>query len=120
MAYLHCLVSYNELNILPCQVLTLQVSNMTLEDLTLTLLASASFTLLPTVVSLNSPTTPVSPFVGFTECLGRVNSGRHDGGEFEKRGDDGIPQTDSINDDIVPNSDLICSHLWLHSRVPLG
>ncbi|KAI9126179.1 hypothetical protein K1719_002600 [Acacia pycnantha] len=115
-----CLVPNERNSQLPVQVLTLQVSNLTSEDLTLTILAPDSFTSLPTVVSLNSPTTPVSPFVGFTECLGRVNSGRHGGGEFEKRRDDGIPQTDSINDDIVPNSDLICSHLFLHSRVPLG
>ncbi|XP_054825360.1 LOW QUALITY PROTEIN: uncharacterized protein LOC129322920 [Prosopis cineraria] len=114
-------LSPNERNSqLPVQVLTLQVSNFTLEDLTLTVLAPASFTSPPSVVSLNSPTTPVSPFVGFAECLGRVNSKRLDSEETEKQIDDDIPQTDSISDDIVPNSDLICSHLWLHSRVPLG
>ncbi|XP_028804611.1 uncharacterized protein LOC114759576 [Neltuma alba] len=116
----HCLASNERNSQLPIQVLTLEVSNLTSEDLTLTVLAPASFTSPPSVVSLNSPTTPVSPFVGFTECLGRVNSERHDGEECEKQKDNDVPQTDSINDDIVPNSDLICSHLWLHSRVPLG
>ncbi|KAI4328382.1 hypothetical protein L6164_020739 [Bauhinia variegata] len=92
---------------LPVQVLTLQASNLTPEDLTMTVLAPASFTAPPSVVSLNSPTTPMSPFVGFAECLGRVNN-------------DGRPQTDSASDDVIPSSGLSCTHLWLQSRVPLG
>ncbi|KAJ1386027.1 hypothetical protein SESBI_41158 [Sesbania bispinosa] len=60
---------------LPVQILTLQASNLTSEDLTLTVLAPASFTS-SSVVSLNSPMTPTSPFIGFTEFLGRVNGER--------------------------------------------
>ncbi|KAF7829428.1 uncharacterized protein G2W53_020592 [Senna tora] len=115
---------------LPVQVLTLQVSNLTSEDLTLTVLAPASLTSPPSLVSLSSPTTPMSPFVGFAERLGRVNSERRDGAneelsftslgkENETQSDDGRPQTVSIND-VVPSSGLSCTHLWLQSRVPLG
>ncbi|MCH94753.1 hypothetical protein A2U01_0015718, partial [Trifolium medium] len=92
---------------LAVQVLTLQASNLTSEDLTLTVLAPASFISPPSVVSLSSPTTPMSPFIGFTEFLGRIN-------------DDGKPQTVSTNDDVIPSSGLSCTHLWLQSRVPLG
>ncbi|KAI4314213.1 hypothetical protein L6164_027147 [Bauhinia variegata] len=92
---------------LPVQVLTLQASNLTSEDLTMTVLAPASFTVLPSVVSLSSPTTPMSPFAGFAECLGRVNG-------------DGGPQAASTSDDVIPSSGLSCTHLWLQSRVPLG
>ncbi|CAL5196937.1 unnamed protein product [Lathyrus oleraceus] len=92
---------------LAVQVLTLQASNLTSEDLTLTVLAPASFISPPSVVSLSSPATPSSPFIGFTEFLGRIN-------------DDGRPQTVSKNDDVIPNSGMSCTHLWLQSRVPLG
>ncbi|KAL5061527.1 hypothetical protein RYX36_023264 [Vicia faba] len=91
---------------LAVQVLTLQASNLTSEDLTLTVLAPASFISPPSVVSLSSPATPSSPFIGFTEFLGRIN-------------DDGRSQTDSKND-VIPNSVVSCTHLWLQSRVPLG
>ncbi|KAK1425933.1 hypothetical protein QVD17_21298 [Tagetes erecta] len=89
---------------LPVQVLTLEASNLTSEDLTLTVLAPASFSCLPSVVSLNS--TPASPVDGDS--------------------DDNGPQTGSFNDyiisisDVLPTSDLGCTHLWLQSRVPLG
>ncbi|KAK7362173.1 hypothetical protein VNO77_04277 [Canavalia gladiata] len=116
---------------LPVQVLTLQASNLTSEDLTLTVLAPASFTSPPSVVSLNSPTIPMSPFIGFTEFLGRISGERHSGAtqgqsftslvkENEKQSDDGRPQTVSANDDVIPSSGLSCTHLWLQSRVPLG
>ncbi|XP_071715948.1 uncharacterized protein [Rutidosis leptorrhynchoides] len=92
---------------LPVQVLTLEASNLTYEDLTLTLLAPASFTSLPSVVSLNS--TPASP----------VNS-------FDSDNKHGIalngPETEQTIciADVLPKSDLGCTHLWLQSRVPLG
>ncbi|XP_012573933.1 uncharacterized protein [Cicer arietinum] len=116
---------------LAVQVLTLQASNLTSEDLTLTVLAPASFTSPPSVVSLNSPVTPVSPFIGFTDFLGRINGERHIGAaqgqsfislvkENEKQSDDVRPQTVSTNNDVVPSSGLSCTHLWLQSRVPLG
>ncbi|BAT74573.1 hypothetical protein LR48_Vigan01g102700 [Vigna angularis] len=115
---------------LPVQVLTLQASNLTSEDLTLTVLAPASFTSPPSVVSLSSPTSPNSPFIGFTEFLGRINVERHvgttQGGSFTSplkendKQDDVRPQSVSMNDDVIPSSGLSCTHLWLHSRVPLG
>ncbi|XP_061342416.1 uncharacterized protein LOC133288627 [Gastrolobium bilobum] len=116
---------------LPVQVLTLQASNLTSEDLTLTVLAPASFTAPPSVVSLNSPATPMSPFIGFAEFLGRRNSERHisatQGQSFTslikengKQSDDGRPQTVSMSDDVIPSSGVSCTHLWLQSIVPLG
>ncbi|KAL5992179.1 hypothetical protein ACLOJK_013094 [Asimina triloba] len=57
--------------------LPVQASNLTPEDLTLTVLAPASFTSPPSVVSLNSaPSTPMSPFVGPTEFTARLNGER--------------------------------------------
>ncbi|KAI7726704.1 hypothetical protein M8C21_000269 [Ambrosia artemisiifolia] len=91
---------------LPVQVLTLEASNLTSEDLTLTVLAPASFSCLPSVVSINS--TPASPTDG------------------DSRQDGNGPQTGSFNEyaisitDVLPTSDLGCTHLWLQSRVPLG
>ncbi|CAJ1939933.1 unnamed protein product [Sphenostylis stenocarpa] len=115
---------------LPVQVLTLQASNLTSEDLTLTVLAPASFTSPPSVVSLSSPTSPNSPFIGFTEFLGRINGERHVGatqrGSFtsllkeNEKQDDVRPPSVSMNDDVIPSSGLSCTHLWLQSRVPLG
>ncbi|KAJ0725682.1 hypothetical protein HanPI659440_Chr12g0461641 [Helianthus annuus] len=87
---------------LPVQVLTLEASNLTSEDLTLTVLAPASFSCLPSVVSINS--TPASP----------------------TDGDSNGPQTGPFSEyaisitDVLPTSDLGCTHLWLQSRVPLG
>ncbi|CAL0313160.1 unnamed protein product [Lupinus luteus] len=115
---------------LPVQVLTLRASNLTSEDLTLIVLAPASFMSPPSVVSLNSPTTPMSPFIGFTDFLGRINGERHIGAtqrqsstcvkENDKQGDDGSPQSVSMTNDVIPSSGLSCTHLWLQSRVPLG
>ncbi|KAI3696551.1 hypothetical protein L1987_79570 [Smallanthus sonchifolius] len=96
---------------LPVQVLTLEASNLTSEDLTLTVLAPASFSCLPSVVSLNS--TPASPTDG-------------DSRQGMALSDDSGPQTGSYNEytisisDVLPTSDLGCTHLWLQSRVPLG
>ncbi|KAK9060282.1 hypothetical protein SSX86_020986 [Deinandra increscens subsp. villosa] len=96
---------------LPVQVLTLEASNLTSEDLTLTVLAPASFSCLPSVVSLNS--TPASPVDG-------------DSRQGMALGDDNGPQTGSFTEhtisitDVLPTSDLGCTHLWLQSRVPLG
>ncbi|KAF9608153.1 hypothetical protein IFM89_007539 [Coptis chinensis] len=122
---------------LPVQVLTLQASNLTSEDLTLTVLAPASLTSPPSVVSLNSaPSTPMSPFVGFSEFAGRVSGERRSTGmhrpssmprvsENQKEKVGGArsvsfdEQTVSISD-VVPTSGLGCTHLWLQSAVPLG
>ncbi|KAK9276495.1 hypothetical protein L1049_006029 [Liquidambar formosana] len=123
---------------LPVQVLTLQASNLTSEDLTLTVLAPASFTSPPSVVSLNSaPSTPMSPFTGFSEFTGKVNGERHGTAmqrlssaplvsENQRQNGDGGARSVSFNEqavaisDVIPSTGLGCSHLWLQSRVPLG
>lgn len=123
---------------LPVQVLTLQASNLTSEDLTLTVLAPASFTSPPSVVSLNSsPSSPTSPFVVSSESAGRAGGDRH-GTTLQRlssashvmgnqrHSEDSGPQTLSLNEqaiaisDVLPRNDLGCTHLWLQSRVPLG
>ncbi|KAE9463435.1 hypothetical protein C3L33_04659, partial [Rhododendron williamsianum] len=113
---------------LPVQVLTLQASNLTSEDLTLTVLAPASFTSPPSVVSLNSsPSTPMSPFVGHSELAGKMNGERGSSAtqrlsatsvaleNQRQNGDGAVPISD-----VLPSTDLGCTHLWLQSRVPLG
>lgn len=124
--------AYEKTYRLPVQILTLQASNLTSEDLTLTVLAPASFTSPPSVVSLNSPTTPKSPFIGFAEILARVNGERSIGAnrkkrrfdsivkENEEKSYDGKAQAVSSSDDVIPNSGISCTHLWMQSRVPLG
>ncbi|XVF03399.1 hypothetical protein REPUB_Repub04eG0257900 [Reevesia pubescens] len=118
---------------LPVQVLTLQASNLTPEDLTMTVLAPASFTSPPSVVSLNSsPTSPLSPFVGFSELAGKASSAVHRLSsmstvlENQKQNDDAGARFTSFNGQLTPIADFIhtsglgCTHLWLQSRVPLG
>ncbi|MED6139571.1 hypothetical protein PIB30_085098 [Stylosanthes scabra] len=112
---------------LPVQILTLQASNLTSEDLTLTMLSPASFGLPPSLVSLSSQSSPRSPFIGFREFLGRVSSVRGSGATrpstVEENGvKSSIDETEAISrsDDVVPNSGLSCTHLWLQSKVPLG
>jgi hypothetical protein len=120
------------------QVLTLQASNLTSEALTLTVLAPASFTSLPSVVSLNSsPSTPMSPFAGFSELTGRVSGDRRSSAmqrlssapllsDNQKQNGDVGARSVSLNkqaspsSDVVPSTGLGCTHLWLQSRVPLG
>ncbi|XP_024990399.1 uncharacterized protein LOC112524689 isoform X2 [Cynara cardunculus var. scolymus] len=124
---------------LPVQVLTLQASNLTSEDLTLTVLAPASFTSLPSVVSLTStPASPTSPFdVSSESAAGRFSGDRQSISlkrlssasnviENQRRGDEFGTHSGSFNEqtisitDVLPKSDLGCTHLWLQSRVPLG
>ncbi|CAK8536819.1 unnamed protein product [Lathyrus sativus] len=123
--------AYEKTYQLPVQILTLQASNLTSEDLTLTVLAPASFTSPPSVVSLNSPTTPKSPFIGFAEFLARTNGERSIGARWKKsfnsvmkkkveQSFDVKAQTVSLSDDVIPSSGISCTHLWLQSRVPLG
>ncbi|BBG94198.1 hypothetical protein Prudu_002423, partial [Prunus dulcis] len=113
-------------------VLTLQVSNLMSEDLTLTVLAPASFTSLPSVVSLNSsPSSPMSPFVGFPEFTGRsptmqrLSSPLLSSKNQKQNGTGGVwpasfnEQASPISD-AIPSNGLCCTHLWLQSRVPLG
>ncbi|GMG98541.1 hypothetical protein Nepgr_000381 [Nepenthes gracilis] len=89
---------------LQTQVLTLQATNLTSEDLTLTILAPTFITSPPSVVSLNSsPSTPESPFVGFstTQRLSTMPL---------------LLENPTQNDTTA----LICNYLWLQGRVPLG
>ncbi|KMT07138.1 hypothetical protein BVRB_6g154660 [Beta vulgaris subsp. vulgaris] len=106
---------------LPVQVLTLQASNLTSEDLTLTILAPASFTPPPSVLSLNStPSSPMSPFGGFaTTQISTVT-------RLSENQIQSAPQSLSSDQkavpvaDVIPTTALSCTHLWLHSRIPLG
>ncbi|KAL8150190.1 hypothetical protein V2J09_019998 [Rumex salicifolius] len=110
---------------LPVQVLTLQASNLTLEDLTLTVLAPSSITSPRSVVTLNSnPSSPTSPFVGFstTQRLSSlpllVETQKEDGNSGFKSvsfDEQRVPISD-----VIPATALGCNHLWLQSRVPLG
>ncbi|KAK4423772.1 hypothetical protein Salat_1960100 [Sesamum alatum] len=112
---------------LPIQILTLQASNMTFEDLTLTVLAPASFTS-PCVLSLsNSPSSPLSPFAASGQPAEIINSDTQGAIVHGQNVEDGdAPQSVSIKEhpvavsDAVPQSDMGCTHLWLQSRVPLG
>lgn len=102
------------------------------EDLTLTVLAPASFTSPPSVVSLNSsPSSPMSPFVGFPEFTGRSPTMQRLSSpllssENQKQNGKGGVWPASFNEqaspisDAIPSNGLCCTHLWLQSRVPLG
>ncbi|TYH33760.1 hypothetical protein ES332_D13G080600v1 [Gossypium tomentosum] len=119
---------------LPVQVLTLQASNLSDEDLTMTVLAPTSLTSPPSVVSLSSsPTTPMSPFVGFSELAGKAGGERRTTAvsmpslsENQKQDGDAGAKFTSSNAQLTPTADFIptsglgCTHLWLQSRVPLG
>ncbi|CAA2999998.1 Hypothetical predicted protein [Olea europaea subsp. europaea] len=122
-------------NPLPFQVLTLRASNMTSEDLTMTVLAPASLTSPPPVVSINNSLSSASSQYGASSELAervrrdrqvavvnKVNSellnkreevqgGLHTVGFNEQS----VPITD-----VLPSSDQGCTHLWLQRRVPLG
>lgn len=120
------------------QVLTLQASNLTSEDLTMTVLAPASSTSLPSVISLNSsPSSPVSPYVVLNEVAGRIGGEKYSTSlerpksipvvsENQKHNVDfggrsvSFKELSSPISDIIPSAGLGCSHLWLQSRVPLG
>ncbi|KAF5746680.1 hypothetical protein HS088_TW06G00852 [Tripterygium wilfordii] len=122
---------------LPVQVLTLQASNLTSDDLTLTVLAPASFTSPPTVGSLSSsPSSPLSPFINVSEFPGQVTGDRYGTAmqrlnsappaiESERQAGDNDVRSASFVEQSTPVSDVInsglgCTHLWLQSRIPLG
>lgn len=100
------------------------------EDLTLTVLAPASFTSPPSVVSLNSsPSSPMSPFVGFPGFTGRTTAERHNSTmqrlnsappALANQKQASFEEQASPISDVVPSTSLGCTHLWLQSRVPLG
>ncbi|KAL6843141.1 hypothetical protein ACP4OV_026854 [Aristida adscensionis] len=103
---------------LPVQVLTLEATNMTSENLTLTVLApEASGS--SSVVSLNSaPTTPNSSYDGVNESAKRSGLGKHGFG-FRNSVLAGSPK-ESDNGGNKMSSASGCTHLWLQSAVPLG
>jgi len=100
--------------------LTLEATNMTSENLTLTVItpeASGS----SSVVSLNSdPATPNGSFDGVNESAKRSGLGKHGIGfrrlnsvlaTSPKEGDNGGNRMSNASG---------CTHLWLQSAVPLG
>ncbi|XP_004238767.1 uncharacterized protein [Solanum lycopersicum] len=120
---------------LPVQVLTLQASNLTSQDLTMTVLAPASFTSPPSVVSLStSPTSPMSPFIGssdFTERVSidkQISAAPSNSSVSVNQVPEGKNLSQSVSfseratpiPDVLPSGDSGCTHLWLQSRVPLG
>ncbi|XP_073109692.1 uncharacterized protein [Elaeis guineensis] len=123
---------------LPVQVLTLKATNLTSEDLTLTVLAPESSTSSPSILSLNSsPNTPMSPFIGFHEYMGRMGGDRYSISmhrqssmpitiESQKASDGGGIRSSSLEhqtgtvSDVISSDDSGCTHLWLQSAVPLG
>uniref|UniRef100_A0A0D9Z271 RNA-binding S4 domain-containing protein n=1 Tax=Oryza glumipatula TaxID=40148 RepID=A0A0D9Z271_9ORYZ len=105
---------------LPVQVLTLEATNMTSENLTVTVLApEASGS--SSVVSLNSaPTTPNSSYDNLNESVRRSGLGKHRAG-FRRMNSvlAGSPK-ESDNGGNIINTSGGCTHLWLQSAVPLG
>ncbi|KAL8104762.1 uncharacterized protein LOC141677150 isoform X2 [Apium graveolens] len=123
------LVSNGRVPQLPVQVLTLQASNLTSEDLTMTVLAPASFMHPPSVLSLNSsPTSPLSPYVISSGSAGRIQKKSSFPVELESQKSTGEGGNQSVIpgeklfaiSDVLPRGDVGCTHLWLQSRVPLG
>ncbi|KAF9673508.1 hypothetical protein SADUNF_Sadunf10G0031500 [Salix dunnii] len=109
---------------LPVQVLALRASNLTSEDLTLTVLAPASFTSPPSVGSLSSsPTTPMSSFVGLPESTSIITGEKYSSAVQALTSltttSEIIEQSSPISD-VISSTGLGCTHLWLQSRVPLG
>ncbi|XP_039064321.1 uncharacterized protein LOC120209352 [Hibiscus syriacus] len=100
---------------LPVQVLTLQASNLSPEDLIMTVLAPTSSTSPPSVVSLNSPTTVVQK----PGSMATISDNQRGNGDAGARFTSSYDQLTPI-DDFIPTSGLGCSHLWLQSRIPLG
>lgn len=108
---------------------------MTPDDLTMTVLAPASFTSPPSVGSLTSPKTSIHPFVGLSESRGIVSGEKigtlqksfsEPASINQKQGNnDGVESLSftelaSAEVDVIPSNDYGCTHLWLQSRVPLG
>jgi len=114
------------------QVLTLQASNLTSEDLTLTVLAPVASNSSSLVMPLSSaPTTPKSASDGLPETTGRAGglqrlSSMPVSTETQKETNESgkrsisLAQRTGATSDIMSSSDLGCTHLWLQSTVPLG
>lgn len=97
---------------LPIQTLTLQASNLTSEDLTLTIHApvasksSSSVTSLTTPKGVNGQEKPTSTPMEIIDDSGK--------------GSNSFSQHNVTASDISSSSDLGCTHLWLQSTIPLG
>ncbi|PUZ67166.1 hypothetical protein GQ55_3G411200 [Panicum hallii var. hallii] len=105
---------------LPVQVLTLEATNMTSENLTLTVLApEASGS--SSVVSLNSaPTTPNGSYDGVNESAKRSGLGKQELGFRRLNSVLATSPKESDNAGNRISSASGCTHLWLQSAVPLG
>ncbi|XP_072988612.1 uncharacterized protein [Typha latifolia] len=94
---------------LPVQVLTLEATNLTFEDLTLTVLAPESYSSSPSVLSLNSaPTNPINSYDKHSTSIRRLSPIPTDSQK----------ESDSAENKLSNSSS--CTHLWLQSAVPLG
>lgn len=111
-------------------MLTLQASNLTSEDLTLTVLAPVASNSSPSVMPLNSAsTTPQSS--GLSEIMVRTSGlqklssmplereSQKENNEIGQRSTS-LAQRTGATSDVMSGSDLGCNHLWLQSSVPLG
>ncbi|XP_028551048.1 uncharacterized protein LOC110105455 isoform X4 [Dendrobium catenatum] len=123
---------------LPFQVLTLHATNLTSEDLTLTVLAPLSSSSSPSVVPLSStPRTPVNGFNGVPELMGRVAGDKSASSMQRPSFMSAVTETQKVHDfsdkrlislaervsatsEFISSTNLGCTHLWLQSTVPLG
>ncbi|KAG2629416.1 hypothetical protein PVAP13_3KG430500 [Panicum virgatum] len=105
---------------LPVQVLTLEATNMTSENLTLTVLApEASGS--SSVVSLNSaPPTPNDSYDGVNESSKRSGLGKQEIGFRRLNSVLATSPKESDNAGNRISNASGCTHLWLQSAVPLG
>ncbi|GAA0160209.1 hypothetical protein LIER_38998 [Lithospermum erythrorhizon] len=120
---------------LPIQVMTLQASNLTSEDLTLTFLAPASFTSIPSVVPLSpSSLSPLSPLASSSR-ISDQDSDDSQSVDMHKspstpanQGQEGEGGSRPVlfNEHTIPISEVLsgdelgCTHIWLQSKAPLG
>lgn len=127
---------------LSAQVLTLQATNLTEDNLNLTVLAPASMASLPSVVSMNStPSTPcINSYMNFSEGKGRTGILDIEDGSIAalpRLHSMPLPSVRPVENitgmtpltlkeqnisaaDIMADSNSACTHLWLQSTVPLG
>ncbi|XP_020574324.1 uncharacterized protein LOC110020526 isoform X2 [Phalaenopsis equestris] len=112
---------------LPVQVLTLHASNLTSEDLNLTVLAPLSAPSSPSVLPLSStPRNPMNAQANFPEFIGGEAGGKNTVTEKQKvndgsgKGSSSLTQRRGATSDIISSTDQGCTHLWLQSTVPLG
>ncbi|KAI0498917.1 hypothetical protein KFK09_019815 [Dendrobium nobile] len=123
---------------LPFQVLTLHATNLTSEDLTLTVLAPLSSSSSPSVVPLSStPRTPVNGFNGVPELMGRFAGDKSVSSMQRPSFMSAVTETQKVHDfsdkrlislaqrvsatsEFISSTNLGCTHLWLQSTVPLG